>query len=31
MVPARNESAHPAWRAAGHAPEPQWSRWVKHL
>lgn len=31
MVLDRNESAHHAWRAAGYAPEPQWSRWVKHL
>jgi ribosomal protein S18 acetylase RimI-like enzyme len=31
MVLDRNESAHPAWRAAGYAPEPQWSRWVKPL
>nr|WP_283249911.1 GNAT family N-acetyltransferase [Streptomyces sp. PKU-MA01144] len=31
MVLDRNEAAHPAWRAAGYAPEPQWSRWVKPL
>ncbi|WP_043268410.1 GNAT family N-acetyltransferase [Streptomyces sp. CT34] len=31
MVLDRNELAHHAWRAAGYAPEPQWSRWVKHL
>lgn len=31
MVLDRNASAHPAWRAAGYEPEPQWSRWVKHL
>ncbi|MCX5206975.1 GNAT family N-acetyltransferase [Streptomyces sp. NBC_00237] len=31
MVLDANESAHPAWRAAGYAPEPQWSRWVKPL
>lgn len=31
MVLDRNESAHPAWRAAGYTPEPQWSRWVKPL
>ncbi|MFJ5946164.1 GNAT family N-acetyltransferase [Streptomyces noursei] len=31
MVLDRNTSAHPAWRAAGYAPEPQWSRWVKPL
>ncbi|WP_030777164.1 GNAT family N-acetyltransferase [Streptomyces sp. NRRL S-920] len=31
MVLDRNEPAHGAWRAAGYAPEPQWSRWVKHL
>lgn len=31
MVLDRNETAHPAWRAAGYAPEPQWSRWVRHL
>ncbi|MGW7574917.1 GNAT family N-acetyltransferase [Streptomyces sp. NPDC054765] len=31
MVLDRNEPARQAWRAAGYAPEPQWSRWVKHL
>ncbi|WP_175410063.1 GNAT family N-acetyltransferase [Streptomyces sp. TRM64462] len=31
MVLDRNERAHHAWRAAGYAPEPQWSRWVKPL
>jgi ribosomal protein S18 acetylase RimI-like enzyme len=31
MVLDRNESAHHAWRAAGYAPEPRWSRWVKPL
>ncbi|MEU5582452.1 GNAT family N-acetyltransferase [Streptomyces huasconensis] len=31
MVLDRNELAHHAWRAAGYAPEPQWSRWVKPL
>ncbi|UFQ13904.1 MULTISPECIES: GNAT family N-acetyltransferase [Streptomyces] len=31
MVLDRNEPAHHAWRAAGYAPEPQWSRWVKPL
>jgi len=31
MVLDRNESAHHAWRAAGYGPQPQWSRWVKHL
>ncbi|GAA4929129.1 GNAT family N-acetyltransferase [Streptomyces coeruleoprunus] len=31
MVLDRNEQAHHAWRAAGYAPEPQWSRWVKPL
>ncbi|GAU70503.1 putative acetyltransferase [Streptomyces sp. NBRC 110611] len=31
MVLDRNEPAQHAWRAAGYAPEPQWSRWVKHL
>ncbi|MFI1258083.1 GNAT family N-acetyltransferase [Streptomyces netropsis] len=31
MVLDRNESAHHAWRAAGYAREPQWSRWVKPL
>ncbi|MEU4998076.1 GNAT family N-acetyltransferase [Streptomyces sp. NPDC021622] len=31
MVLDRNELAQHAWRAAGYAPEPQWSRWVKHL
>ncbi|MER5986353.1 GNAT family N-acetyltransferase [Streptomyces sp. NPDC001787] len=31
MVLDRNELAQHAWRAAGYAPEPQWSRWVRHL
>ncbi|MFH8484278.1 GNAT family N-acetyltransferase [Streptomyces longisporoflavus] len=31
MVLDRNERAQHAWRAAGYAPQPQWSRWVKHL
>ncbi|MFF0568920.1 GNAT family N-acetyltransferase [Streptomyces sp. NPDC004041] len=31
MVLDRNTSAHHAWRAAGYEPEPQWSRWVRHL
>lgn len=31
MVLQRNETAHPAWRAAGYAPEEQWRRWVKPL
>lgn len=31
MVLDRNERAHHAWHAAGYAPQPQWSRWVKHL
>ncbi|MGW8554457.1 GNAT family N-acetyltransferase [Streptomyces tubercidicus] len=31
MVLDRNEPAQHAWRAAGYAPEPQWSRWVKPL
>lgn len=31
MVLDRNEQAHHAWRAAGYAPQPQWSRWVKPL
>ncbi|MGY1456238.1 GNAT family N-acetyltransferase [Streptomyces sp. SS8] len=31
MVLDHNTSAHHAWRAAGYAPQPQWSRWVKPL
>ncbi|GAA2392833.1 GNAT family N-acetyltransferase [Streptomyces glaucosporus] len=31
MVLDDNEVAHRAWRAAGYAPQPQWSRWVKPL
>ncbi|GAA3490771.1 MULTISPECIES: GNAT family N-acetyltransferase [Streptomyces] len=31
MVLDANEGAHPAWRSAGYAPEPQWTRWVKPL
>ncbi|MFG7944620.1 GNAT family N-acetyltransferase [Streptomyces cacaoi] len=31
MVLDENERAHHTWRAAGYAPQPQWSRWVKTL
>jgi ribosomal protein S18 acetylase RimI-like enzyme len=31
MVLDRNEPAHHAWRAAGYAGQPEWSRWVKPL
>lgn len=31
MVLAGNASAHPAWAAAGYAPQPEWVRWVKPL
>ncbi|MGX8904858.1 GNAT family N-acetyltransferase [Streptomyces netropsis] len=31
MVLDHNDAAHHAWRAAGYALEPQWSRWVKPL
>ncbi|MEU6846413.1 GNAT family N-acetyltransferase [Streptomyces sp. NPDC046716] len=31
MVLDRNDQAHHAWQAAGYAPEPQWTRWVKPL
>ncbi|OKK03293.1 GCN5 family acetyltransferase [Streptomyces sp. CB03234] len=31
MVLDRNELAHHTWRAAGYAPQPEWSRWVKPL
>ncbi len=31
MVLDDNEPAHRAWRAAGYAPQPRWSRWVKPL
>ncbi|MEV4181747.1 GNAT family N-acetyltransferase [Streptosporangium canum] len=31
MVPHDNVLAHHAWSAAGYAPQPQWSRWVKAL
>ncbi|MFI0980340.1 GNAT family N-acetyltransferase [Streptomyces sp. NPDC021093] len=31
MVLNENALAHPAWRSAGYAPEPQWSRWTKPL
>ncbi|MFE0764517.1 GNAT family N-acetyltransferase [Streptomyces smyrnaeus] len=31
MVLDGNERAHRAWEAAGYAPQPQWSRWVKTL
>ncbi|MFE7776924.1 GNAT family N-acetyltransferase [Streptomyces sp. NPDC057445] len=29
MVLERNEQAHHAWRSAGYARQPEWSRWVK--
>ncbi|MBO1332415.1 GNAT family N-acetyltransferase [Streptomyces sp. VRA16 Mangrove soil] len=29
MVLDENELAHHAWKAAGYAPQPEWSRWVK--
>ncbi|MET9293210.1 GNAT family N-acetyltransferase [Streptomyces sp. NPDC003077] len=31
MVLDRNTLAHHAWNAAGYAPQPEWSRWVKSL
>ncbi|WP_228979174.1 GNAT family N-acetyltransferase [Streptomyces sp. DH12] len=31
MVLDRNGTAHHAWRTAGYAPQPEWSRWVKPL
>lgn len=31
MVLDENELAHRAWRAAGYAPQPEWSRWTKPL
>lgn len=31
MVLDHNELGRQAWRAAGYAPEPQWSRWTKPL
>ncbi|MGI5126882.1 GNAT family N-acetyltransferase [Pseudonocardia sp. CA-107938] len=31
MVLDDNHLAHPAWKAAGYAPQEQWSRWVKPL
>lgn len=31
MVLDENELAHAAWRAAGYAPQAEWSRWVKPL
>lgn len=31
MVLDDNDLAHHTWRAAGYGPQPQWSRWVKHL
>jgi ribosomal protein S18 acetylase RimI-like enzyme len=31
MVLDRNERAHAAWKAAGYAPQPQWTRWAKPL
>jgi ribosomal protein S18 acetylase RimI-like enzyme len=31
MVLDDNDSAHRAWSAAGYAPQPEWSRWVKPL
>ncbi|MGW7003722.1 GNAT family N-acetyltransferase [Streptomyces sp. NPDC054933] len=31
MVLDGNERAHHAWRAAGYAPEPRWSRWTAPL
>ncbi|TXK34103.1 GNAT family N-acetyltransferase [Nonomuraea sp. C10] len=31
MVLHDNTLAHHAWTAAGYAPQPQWSRWVKSL
>jgi ribosomal protein S18 acetylase RimI-like enzyme len=31
MILQGNTLAHPAWSAAGYAPQPEWSRWVKPL
>ncbi|MEU8385985.1 GNAT family N-acetyltransferase [Streptosporangium sp. NPDC048865] len=31
MVLRDNAPAHHAWGAAGYAPQPQWSRWIKPL
>ncbi|MFE9388352.1 GNAT family N-acetyltransferase [Streptomyces sp. NPDC006784] len=31
MVLDANERAHRVWQAAGYAPQPEWSRWVKPL
>ncbi|MET9801933.1 GNAT family N-acetyltransferase [Streptomyces sp. NPDC006368] len=31
MVLDGNTLAHHTWRAAGYAPQPEWSRWVKPL
>jgi ribosomal protein S18 acetylase RimI-like enzyme len=31
MVLDDNDSVHPVWSAAGYAPQPEWSRWVKSL
>ncbi|MFI6802023.1 GNAT family N-acetyltransferase [Streptosporangium canum] len=31
VVPHDNVLARHAWSAAGYAPQPQWSRWVKAL
>ncbi|MEV4284799.1 GNAT family N-acetyltransferase [Nonomuraea bangladeshensis] len=31
MVLDDNVLAHPTWSAAGYAPQPEWSRWVKPL
>jgi ribosomal protein S18 acetylase RimI-like enzyme len=31
MVLEDNTIAHPAWAAAGYAPQPEWVRWVKPL
>ncbi|MGW7412853.1 GNAT family N-acetyltransferase [Streptomyces sp. NPDC054863] len=31
MVLDENSLAHPAWRSAGYAPQPRWSRWIKPL
>jgi ribosomal protein S18 acetylase RimI-like enzyme len=31
MVLDGNDLAHHAWKAAGYAPEPQWTRWTKPL
>jgi ribosomal protein S18 acetylase RimI-like enzyme len=31
MVLDDNDQAHHAWRAAGYAAQPEWSRWVKPL